>query len=206
MTNFFQYLIYKSLKKLRLIGTKNSTVHKTAKIESGSLFVGSSMDKYSFCGYDCEIINCEIGAFCSIANNVKIGGGHHPIDWVSTSPVFYKGRDSVTKKFSEFEREEHKKTIIGNDVWIGSNCLIKQGVIIGTGSVIGMGSVITKNVAPYSVVVGVPGKTIAYRFEPEIINDLLKSEWWNFDDAKLIEAAKYFKKPIQFLKFIKDEN
>ncbi|MFM7456864.1 MAG: CatB-related O-acetyltransferase, partial [Vulcanococcus sp.] len=134
-------------------------------------------------------MNTEIGSFCSIANNVKIGGGKHPIDWASTSPVFYKGRDSVTKKFSIFERDQVMITKIEHDVWIGEGCIIKQGVIIGVGSVIGMGSVVTKDVEPYSIVGGVPAKHIKYRFSKEIITKLIQSEWWLLDDEKLNQAA-----------------
>ena len=60
--------------------------------------------RHSFCGYDCDINNTKIGSFCSIANGVVIGGGMHPLDWISTSPVFYEGADSVKAKFSEHKR------------------------------------------------------------------------------------------------------
>lgn len=118
------------------------------------------MDRYSFCGYNCEMINVEIGSFCSIANGVVIGGEMHPLEWISTSPVFYEGRDSIDMKFSEHKRKKGLKTIIGHDVWIGQNSLIKQGIKIGNGAVIGMGSVVTKDVAPYSIVAGNPTKLI----------------------------------------------
>lgn len=67
-------------------------------MESGSNLVSVTMERYSFCGHDCEIVNAEIGLFCSIVNNMHIGGAMYPIVWLSTSPVFYKGRDSVKKK------------------------------------------------------------------------------------------------------------
>ena len=89
------------------------------------------MGKYSYCGYDCQIINTEIGNFCSIADNVKMGGAEHIVDWVSTSCVFYKGRDSISVKFAEFERNFNKRIKIGNDVWIGANVIIKNGCTIG---------------------------------------------------------------------------
>ena len=92
------YLLAKVLKKIRGSAIVNSKIHKTSKVESGSHIVNTVFDRHSFCGYDCEIFNCDIGSFCSIANNVIIGGGMHPIDWVSTSPVFYEGRDSVKLK------------------------------------------------------------------------------------------------------------
>lgn len=197
------YYWSKLFKKLRSKAIVNSVIHKTSKVEAGSEIVNSSFDKHSFCGYNCEIINVQIGSFCSIANHVVIGGGMHPIDWVSTSPVFYKGRDSVKTKFSEFEREAPKKTIIGNDVWIGECTLIKQGVTIGDGAIIGMGSVVTRDVAPYSIVGGCPAKEIRKRFTDDIVTELLQSKWWNLPEDKLRLYANEIKSPVEFLKLIK---
>lgn len=194
------YYWSKFFKKIRWKSVKNCSIHKTSKVESGSQLVNVIMDRYSFCGYDCEICNCKIGAFVSIANNVVVGGAMHPIDWASMSPVFYKGRDSVTKKFSEFEREKDKLTVIENDVWIGHSVLIKQGVKIGSGSVIGMGSVVTKDVEPYSIVAGNPAKLIRYRFKKEIIERLLLSEWWNLSDNDLSKKSENIREPESFLK------
>jgi acetyltransferase-like isoleucine patch superfamily enzyme len=187
------------LKKLRGSAVKNSEIHSTSKIEAGSLVVDSILGKYSFCGYDCEIISCEIGSFCSISNRVVIGGGMHPLDWIGMSPVFYEGRDSINKKFAELPRPEHKKTIIGNDVWIGHGAYIKAGIKIGDGSVIGMGSVVTKDVIPYSIVAGNPARLIRMRFEPEIVRELLKIEWWNFNDETLSKYAQLVNSPSNFI-------
>ena len=193
------YYWSKFFKKLHGKALFKTTIHKTSKVEAGSEIVNSIFDRHSFCGYNCEIINCHIGSFCSIANNVKIGGGMHPITWVSTSPVFYEGRDSVKAKFYEHKREEDKKTIIGNDVWIGQNVIIKQGVTIGTGAIIGMGSIVTKDVEPYSIVAGCPSKEIRKRFDDITIAKLLKSNWWNYNDEDLFKYAKYFNNPAKFI-------
>ncbi len=201
-----KYLISKLIKKSRLSSIKNSSIHSSSKIESGTLFVNSSMNKHSFCGYDNEIINTKIGSFCSIGNHVKIGGGEHPYSWVSTSPVFYKGRDSVKAKFSEFDRVEIRTTIIGNDVWVGQNSLIKQGITIGHGAIIGMGSVVTKDVEPYSIVAGVPAKKIKLRFSEDLISKLIKSKWWDLKENELNKAAENIKDPIKFLDSINESN
>ena len=203
--NMFIYFWSKFFKKIRAYSIKNSTIHKTSKIESGTNFINSSMDKHSFCGYDCDINNTNIGSFCSIANNVIIGGGMHPYSWVSTSPVFYEGRDSVKAKFSTHKRDAVKITNVGVDVWIGQNVIVKQGVKIGTGAIIGMGSMVTKDILPYSIIAGNPAKLIRKRFDDSIIQQLLSSQWWNLNDDDLKKYAKYFKNPKIFLKLILDE-
>lgn len=193
------YFWSKILKKVRGVAIKNSVIHVSSKVESGSLFVNSTMLRHSFCGYNCEVINVDIGSFCSIANGVIIGGGMHPTDWVSTSPVFYSGRDSIKKKYSEHQRTTPEKVSIGHDVWIGQNALVKQGVSIGTGAVIGMGSIVTKNVAPYSIVAGCPAKIIKTRFDDALVKRLLDSEWWSLDDSILDKSGEFSRDPVLFL-------
>ncbi len=199
----FAYIWAKVIKKIRGAAINNSTIHPTSKVEAGSQFVNSSMDKYSFCGYDCDINDCSIGAFCSIANNVIIGGGAHPIEWASTSPVFYDNRDSVKKKFSRFEREPHKRTVVGNDVWIGHSAIVMQGVTIGDGAVIGAGAIVTKDVAPYMIVAGCPARIIRKRFGEEVIEKLLESKWWDLSDPELSLCAPKVKSQIEFIEAVK---
>lgn len=194
-----QYIWAKVFKKIRGRAILNSKIHKSSKIESGSHIVNSSFARHSFCGYDCEIINCDIGSFCSIANNVTIGGSQHPLEWVSTSPVFRAGRDSVVKKYSEHVFKDDKRTTICHDVWIGEKALIKQGVTVGTGSVIGMGSVVTKNVDPFTIVAGCPAKMIRRRFDDVIINKLQEIKWWEFTDEELLKYAPFFINPQSFI-------
>lgn len=195
----FKYILSKVIKKTRLSSVLNSSIHKTSKVESGSNIINTQIDKYSFCGYDCEIINTKIGRFCSIADNVRIGSVNHPINWISTSPVFYKGKDSVKKKFSEHERPKDQEVIIGNDVWIGANVLIKQGVRVGDGAIIGMGSVVTKDIPNYQIFAGNPAKFIRDRFDENIKIELQKIKWWDFDEKKLDEVAKYSNDIIKFI-------
>lgn len=195
-----RYFFAKILKKIRGKAIRNSIVPSTSKIESGSTVINSNFGGHSFCGYDCSFINCDVGRFCSIASRVVVGGARHPIEFVSTSPVFLAHKESIKKKFSLHDYRWEPKTIIENDVWIGEGVFIKGGVKISTGAVIGMGSVVTKNVPPYAIFAGNPARFIRYRFSDEVVSGLLKSEWWNFSDEELRAAAPLFKEPEVFLK------
>jgi acetyltransferase-like isoleucine patch superfamily enzyme len=195
----FDYILAKILKKLRGSAIANSNVHFSSKVESGSTVVDSIMGKHSFCGYDCSLLNCNIGAFCSIASRVSIGGVRHPTEFVSTSPVFLQHKDSVKAKFSHHPYLPVIRTIVGNDVWIGEGVFIKAGVEIGDGAVVGMGSIVTKNVAPFAIVAGNPARLIRMRFEQDIVDALVKMRWWEKSDAELHRLGPFFHEPRTML-------
>jgi acetyltransferase-like isoleucine patch superfamily enzyme len=88
--------------------------------------------------------------------------------------------------------EERKPVDIGNDVFIGMNVTILDGVTVGDGVVIGAGTLVSKDIPPYAIVVGNPMRILRYRFSEEVINELLKIEWWNWSPDKLQEVEKQF--------------
>ena len=93
---------------------------------------------------------------------------------------------------------------IGNDVYIGTNVVILSGVTIGDGAVIGAGAIVTKDVPPFAIVVGCPAKILKYRFNDNIINELLNLKWWNLDTKDLINLdLTNVKDCIEKLKFLK---
>ena len=109
--------------------------------------------------------------------------GNHRMASLSTYPfpIFYEewGLDGsdVTDAW-----DNRGDIVIGNDVWIGYEAVVMQGVRIGDGAVIGSRAVVTKDVPPYSIVGGIPAKVIRKRFSEEVIEKLLKIQWWNWDD------------------------
>lgn len=132
-----------------------------------------------------SISNAIIGKFCSISPNCIFGLGKHPIrEFVSTYPAFYsKNNSGCPVSFSQKDlfNEQPERIHIGNDVWIGCNCIIMGGITIGNGAVIGAGAVVTKNVEDFAIVGGVPAKIIRYRFSKEQIEFLNKIKWWDMD-------------------------
>lgn len=149
----------------------------------------------------------RIGAFCSIAPGTVIVPNDHRLDWVTTSPVLSVKDFGFTDRNLNLEYcpIEKREVVIGNDVWIGTNCIIFEGVKIGDGAVIAAGSIIRHDVPPYAIVVSVD-KIIKYRFSQEIINKLLKIQWWNWPDEKIKENLNLFYDPEEFVnKFYKED-
>jgi acetyltransferase-like isoleucine patch superfamily enzyme len=159
------------------------------------------LGQYSYIGKNSNITNTEIGKFCSIGPNFCCGLGIHPVNGISTSPMFYStARQNGVSLVSKNKMEESKRTIIGNDVFVGANVTVLDGITIGDGAVVGAGAVVTKNIPPYAIAVGVPAKVVKYRFKKEQIEELAKVEWWNFDEEKLKDVEKYFFDINGFLK------
>lgn len=202
-----KYYLVKIFRKLFMgAAVRKSEIHKTAKVDVLSNVSYCKMGKYSYVGEKSSVSHAEIGNFVSIASNCAIGAGGHPIDWVSSSPVFNGYKSILGVQFSQNEYNPYKKTVIEHDVWIGTHCMVKPGVHIHTGAVIGMGSVVTKDVGPYEVWVGNPARCIKKRFDDATIEKLLKSEWYLWNDDKIKENADLFATPEVFLeKFCKEE-
>lgn len=150
----------------------------------------------------------SIGSYTSISGKVAIQGNHQ-LNMVFTSDElkrFFTDKNKeifekrcLTDKGCPYGKGK-RKIIIGNDVWIGANAFINCSKVtnIGDGAVIGTGAVVLHDVPPYAVVAGVPAKIIRYRFEPEMIDILLRSEWWNWSVDKINENADALMSPEIF--------
>lgn len=195
----FGFFLNKFFRLINRPALRNCHIDKTAKVGTGSNCIDVRMGRYSYMGKNNSVANTTIGSFCSIASYCAIGGGAHPLTMVSTSPVFYEGKNGFKKHFSNIPADINKPVEIGNDVWIGEAVFINDGVRIGTGAVIGAHSVVTKDVSPYAVVAGAPARVIRYRFDEEIIQKLLDSKWWECSDEEIFNMAKCFDSPESFL-------
>lgn len=153
----------------------------------------TQLGDYSYIGQYSNVSKTKIGKFCSIGPNLISGWGVHPVDGISTHPMFYSTLKHNGIAFTDKDKIVERKTIyIGNDVFIGMNVLILDGVEIGDGAIIGAGAVVSKNIPPYAIAVGNPIEIIRYRYSPEVIDQLLAIKWWNWEFERLKEVETYF--------------
>lgn len=128
-----------------------------------------------------------IGKFCAIAEGVKfiMNGANHRMTGITTYPfnIFGNGWEKFTPTVEQLPFKGD--TVIGNDVWIGQYATIMPGVKIGDGAIIAANSTVAKDVEPYTIHGGNPAKFIRKRFADDVVADLLKLKWWDWDQQKL---------------------
>ncbi len=130
----------------------------------------------------------RIGKFCSIACGAKFlfNCANHSLRSLSTYtfPLFYDEWE-LDKADVASAWDNKGDIVIGNDVWIGFEAVIMAGVHIGNGAIIGARSVVTKDVAPYTIVGGVPARTIRKRFDDATISRLESLRWWDWSKERI---------------------
>ncbi|MDR1738422.1 MAG: CatB-related O-acetyltransferase [Candidatus Symbiothrix sp.] len=176
-----------------------SDVGKNVKIGKRTMIIRSAIDGNNISIGNNTSINAHteihnsaenqivIGSFCSIAPYCNIFGhnhNHHAITTYYIRQRIFKetGSDVVSKG----------DTIIGNDVWIGTQSVIVSGIKIGDGAVIAANSTVTSDIPPYAIVGGSPAKIIKYRFSDDIIKKLLELQWWHWDIEKIKRNKNLF--------------
>ena len=192
---------------LRLPGLRNTRhLAPGSRIEAPTSIIatvafGAFIDVGAFCNLSGGTINnVRFGRYCSVAGSVVIGPHEHPTDWLTTSRIAYfpqvNGWDELMLGSEAVTAHAGKRpfpascpiTEIGADVWIGQGAFIKAGVTIGPGAIIGARATVLKDVPPYSVVVGTPGRVLRLRFPEELVERLLRLEWWRYSIYDLFEA------------------
>lgn len=163
-------------------------------ILSGAKLNDVQIGKYSRIGVNCQVTSATIGNFTAIGKDTVITVGQHPTNYLTSHSIFYKRGNWGWHDdwIAPIDFKSEKRVTIGNDVWIGRQCIILDGVTIGDGAIVATGAVVTKDVPPFAIVGGVPAKVIKYKFPQEVIDRLEEIQWWNLPDEEITKRIDLF--------------
>ena len=166
------------------------------EIGKGSRIAYSQFGDYSYCDRYADIANATIGKFSNIASFVRIGPTDHPMQRASLHHFLYRSADYWDDTQADpdfFAHRRSRRAVIGHDTWIGHNAIIRPEVTVGHGAVVAAGAVVTRDVAPYMIVAGVPAQPLRARFDATIADRLMALAWWDWPHATLRAALPDFR-------------
>jgi acetyltransferase-like isoleucine patch superfamily enzyme len=180
---------------------------------SNAVFSGDcSVGAFTYFNHGAEVNDAKIGRYCSIGQRALIGPGAHHTHFATTHPIGAdpSGVSAGMERSARYRasvmtvatriRAPAPATVIDHDVWIGANVVVMSGVHVGVGAIIGAGAVVTRDVAPYAVMAGVPARLVRFRLQRHIQEALLDSRWWARDLSAL--PMRDYSDPEAFLREI----
>ncbi len=166
------------------------------EIGHGSRVAHSEFGDYSYCERYCDIANTTIGKFANIAAFVRIGPTDHPLDRASLHHFLYRSADywdDATNDAAFFAARQARRASIGHDTWIGHGAVIRPEVTLGHGAVVASMAVVTKDVAPYQIVGGIPAKPIRARLAAPLAERMMALAWWDWPHDVLRDRLEDFR-------------
>lgn len=173
-----------------------STLGRYTEIGEGCRVQESSLGDYSYLTQNCQLWGADVGKFSNIAASVRLNATNHPIERATLHHFTYRAGDYFDDAEDEtdfFAARRAKRVRVGHDTWIGHGVTVLPGVTIGNGAVIGSGAVVSKDVAPYTIVGGVPARPIRERFPREIGERMDRLAWWDWPHERLRETLEDFR-------------
>lgn len=174
----------------------NSTLGRYTEVGEGTILLNSTLGDYSYTTRFCDLANTRVGKFSNIASFCRIGPTDHPLDRASLHHFMYRTADywpDAEDDSDFFAHRAARVTEIGHDTWIGHGAIVKPEVTVGHGAVVAAGAVVTKDVAPYTIVAGVPAKPLRARQPRAIAERLIALAWWDWDHDRLRAALMDFR-------------
>jgi acetyltransferase-like isoleucine patch superfamily enzyme len=177
---------------LNQVKLADSTVRRNALVMEHALVWGSDIGRYAIVGRFASLFLTSLGPYSAVAEKAVVGAAPH---WpeLATTHVF-----PVNEEFGFYSGPwpAVTGTTIGADTWIGAGATVRGGLRIGHGAVVGAGAVVTRDVADYEVVAGVPARRLRFRFDEETMARLLRLAWWDWPPERLREHLELFREPL----------
>ena len=176
--------------------TTGCTFGRFTEVGERCVMQETSMGDYSYIMQHGITWAARIGKFVNIAAHVRINATNHPVERASLHHFAYRSDDywpDAERDESFFDWRRENAVTIGHDVWIGHGATVLPGVKVGDGAVIGAGAVVTHDVAPYTIVGGVPARLIRRRFPEEVAERMDRLAWWDWSHDALRRALPDFR-------------
>jgi phosphonate metabolism protein (transferase hexapeptide repeat family) len=173
-----------------------STFGAFVEIGRGSRLVNAEFLDYAYCDRFADIANTTVGKFANIAALTRIGPTDHPMAQASQHHFLYRSSyywPDAQDDAGFFAARAARRTVLGPDCWIGHGAIVRPDVTVGAGAVVAAGAVVTKDVAPYTIVAGVPATTLRRRLPEAVGERLLALAWWDWPHDRLRAALDDFR-------------
>lgn len=174
----------------------DATFGRFVEIGKGTRLAHCHFDDYAYCDRYADIANATVGKFSNIAAFVRIGATDHPMEKASLHHFHYRSADYFDDADHDTQWFEHRQTrraTIGHDTWLGNGAQVRPEVTIGHGAVIAGGAIVTKDVAPYMIVAGIPAVPLRARFAPALADRMMELAWWDWPHERLRAALDDFR-------------
>jgi hypothetical protein len=175
---------------------EGSTFGAFVEIGRGSRLVSAEFLDYAYCDRFADIANTTVGKFANIAALTRIGPTDHPMAQASQHHFLYRSSyywPDAQDDAGFFAARAARRTVLGPDCWIGHGAIVRPDVTVGAGAVVAAGAVVTKDVAPYTIVAGVPATTLRRRLPDAVGERLLALAWWDWPHDRLRAALDDFR-------------
>ena len=166
------------------------------EVGHGSRVLHSTFEDYAYCDRLSDIANTTIGKFANIAAMTRIGPTDHPYANASLHHFLYRSAsywEDAEDDAAFFAHRKSRRTVIGPDTWLGHGAIIKPDVTIGAGAIVASGAVVTKDVAPYMIVAGIPATPLRARFTADVADRMQALAWWDWSHERLRQALPDFR-------------
>jgi acetyltransferase-like isoleucine patch superfamily enzyme len=143
---------FKNRPQLMIITAGQNSLGNGVVIQgTGRFLLGQKSYLADYCVIGCND-EIRIGCNVMVASSVTIRDTDHGFERIDT-PMYEQGITTAPVR-------------IEDDVWIGHGAAILKGVTVGRGAIVAAGAVVNRDVAPFSIVGGVPARVIGNRKNP----------------------------------------